>query len=147
MNSSDNDEKMYSEEAMRSEERSLGEQINLCIGLIDTAFRHVQHWPNATSLASADRAIDLLRSFLSSSERLKERGHATVHTRLMDVLKDVTSARAKWAQTIGVLVSADISDATKLAAHELSEIKRNKELNDERFKQGNLHASETRKLL
>lgn len=147
MTNSDNIKPTDDEEALRSAESSLDVEINLCVSIAQTAFKHMQNWPNTSSLAGVDRAIDTLRFFLADAQRLKDGGLPAVHTRLTAILNDVTAARAKWAETLGVLAAADSSDAKKLADHRSAEDKQRKERNDERLKQGQSQADEIKKLL
>lgn len=147
MSNSDNIKQTDNEEALRSAESTLEAQINLCVGLAETAFKHIQNCPNVSALASVDRTIDLLKSFLADAQRLKDGERPAAHGRLTAILNDVTAARTTWAQTMGVLVAADRSDEKKLAEHQSAVGKQQKELNDERLKQGQSQAAEIRKLL
>lgn len=147
MSNSDNIKLIDDEEALRNAESTLDAQIDLCVGTAKTAFEHVQRWPNVSALAGVDRVIDLLQSFLANAQCLKDSGRPAAHVRLTAILNDVTVARATWAQTMGVLVTADRSDAKKLAEHQSAVSKQQKEWNDERLKQGQSQVAEIGKLL
>jgi hypothetical protein len=147
MSNSDSINVTVDEEALQSAESSLDAQITVCVRLAETALNHIQQWPTVSSLAGVDRTIDLLQFFLAQAERLKDGGRPAVHDRLTKILKDVTDARVTWAQTLGVLVAADRSDAKKITEHQSAVNKQLKEVIDERFKQGQTQAAENRKLL
>ena len=135
------------EASLNSVEGTLDGRIDLCVGLAKTAIEHIQRWPHVSALAGLDRAIDTLRFFLADAHRLKDGGRPAAHIRLTAILNDVTAARDKWAQTMGVLVAADISDSKKLAEQQSAIAKQQRETNDERLKQAQSHAAERRKLL
>jgi hypothetical protein len=147
MSNSDNIKQTNDEETLQSAESTLDAQITLCVGTAETAFKHMQHWPNVTALAGLDRVIDLFQSFVADAQRLKDSGRPATYVRLTDILIDSRAARATCAKTLGALVAADHSDVTKLANHQSAVSKQQKELNDERLKQGQSQAAEIRKLL
>ncbi len=147
MSNSDDIKLADDEETLLSAESTLEAQITLCVGNAETAFKHMQHWPNVTALAGLDRVIDLFQSFITDAQRLKDSGRPATYVRLTKILMDARAARATWAKTLGVLVAADHNDVTKLANHQSAVSKQQKELNNESFKQGQSQAAEIRKLL
>lgn len=110
----DPDSEIPGEEVLQSVERTLAERINLCTGMLGTAFEQMQRLPNQTGLLAVDRAIDLLRFFQPQASCLKDRGYPALQLRLKAILDDASAARATWAKTIGVLQAADQLDRSRL---------------------------------
>jgi hypothetical protein len=108
------DPEVVSEEVLKSVERTLSDQINLCTGMIGTAFEHMKRLPNQTGLLAVDRAIDLLRFFQPQASCLRDCGYPALELRLKAILDDASAARATWAKTIGVLQAADQLDRSRL---------------------------------
>ncbi len=133
--------------ALQKAESALAAQIDISTRLAETAFKHVQHMPNATSLAAVTRALDLLKSFLPEAERLSDNNRPAQHMRLAMVLDDVTAARNTWAQTMGILASADLLDANRVISYRAGALVRQKKLNEDLFKQKDTHAGEVKKIL
>jgi Na+/phosphate symporter len=147
MSNSDNIKQTDNEDALRSAESALDAQITLCVGIAKTAFEHIQRRPNGSALASVDRAIDLLQSFVANAKRLSDGGRPAAHVRLTAILNDVTMARANWEKTMGVLAAADRSDAKQLTEHRSAIDTLRKVRNNESIKQGKSQAADIRKLL
>jgi hypothetical protein len=135
------------DQALQTAEDSLNAQINMGTNLAETAFRHIQHMPNASSLAAVTRALDLLKSFLPEAERLSDNHRHAPHMRLAMLLDDVTAARNTWAQTMGILASADLLDARRGISYQAGALARQKKLNEDLFKQKDKHAAEVKKIL
>jgi hypothetical protein len=135
------------DQALQKAENALDAQIGLCARLTETAFKHIQQMPNATSLAGVTRALDLLQSFLPEAERLKDKNRPDIHLRLTNLLDDVKAARNTWASTLGILADFDLKDTKKLIGYQAASVAQQKKLNDELFKQEQNHATEVKKLL
>lgn len=135
------------DEFLRKAECTLEAQIDCCVGLAGAAFEHIRRMPNTTALAGVSRVVDLLDSFFSDAERLKDQGRSAVFERLSAIRKDIADARATWARTLGVLVAADLVDADRLVNHRNAIAKLQKDAHDQRLKQGQAQANDTGKLL
>lgn len=146
MSNSDNI-KQTADEALRSDERTLAAQIDLCAGSAQTAFKYALDWPNPSTLAAVDRVINLVKSFLADAQRLKDGGRPDGHARLTAILDDLTKARATLAQTRGNPVAADQSDQAKLVAQQKEGIAQQKEWLEKRRTQWQSQADENKKLL
>lgn len=138
---------MSENSALQNAEQALDAQIGMAARMAETAFRHVQVMPNATSLAAVTRTLDLLKSFLPEAESLRDQNRPATYTRLTMLLQDVTAARSTWAQTMGILIDADLKDTKKLMVHNAGSTALQKKLNEDLFKQGQDHAKENKKLL
>lgn len=134
-------------EALRKDESALDAQISLCAGAAGTAVKHALDWPNVSTLAGVDRHIGLLQFFCVDAQRLKDSGRPATHARLTAILSDITAARDTLARTMGILASADRSDAISLDKSRAELGKQQKKLIDSRIDQAQEQAKEIRKIL
>lgn len=128
-------------------EKALEAQIDMCLRLTETAFKHVAQMGNAAALAGVTRALDLLISFLPEAERLRDKNRPAAYARLTLLVDDVTAARNTWAQTLGILVAADQKDTKNQINYRNTSTVTQQKLNEVLFKQAETHAKEGKKIL